>query len=101
MAQSQSQKTYDLVEALGKKQSDFQLKISSEISDIKNGVAKIESYLYSDKDTNKKGIVEKVEDLDIDIKEIKNYKKLVYGLVIFFTGLGGVVGWISKIFFSK
>ncbi len=84
MAQSQSQKTYDLVEALGKKQSDFQLKISSEISDIKNGVAKIESYLYSDKDTNKKGIVEKVEDLDIDIKEIKNYKKLsLIGLVIF------------------
>jgi len=101
---SQAQKTYELLQKLSEgqiKQAELQLNISAEISNIKNGVTKINSYLFTDEQTNQKGLIEDFSNVKEDVEELKNIRKLGLGVVAVFTAIGGAIGWFVRVFISK
>jgi len=101
---SQAQKTYELLQKLSERQAnqaELQLTMASEISNIKNGVTKINSYLFTDEQTNQIGLIEDYANTKEDVSELKNIKKLGAGIVVFFTAIGGFIGWFVRVFISK
>lgn len=69
-------------------------KLNFKYESLDKKVDKILLYLYNDKDTNNKGIIQQVKDLRDDVDNIKGREKMRAFKVGLFSGICGTIGGI-------
>lgn len=72
--------------------------LNKKIDNVLKDQQKMMLYLYNDKDTDNKGLVQQVKELKVDVDTIKEENRFKnFKIATFSTIIGAITGYITKL----